>query len=343
MNILTPSELLAGLETILYAGLVPNIIGSPGTGKSDIIKTFAREHNLKLIDIRLSQIDPVDLSGFLVPNEERTKGSYIPIDLFPLEDDELPENYFGWLIFLDEMNSAHRSVQAASYKLVLDRMIGNTKLHSKVAIVCAGNLATDNAIVTDLSTAMQSRLVHLELETPLLEWVKWASNNGIADSVIGFVQHRPELLHNFQPDHSDHTFPCHRTWEFVSKIEQSPVKASSLELLKKIISGTVGPGAAVEYLAFKEYYKEIPSSQEILTNPGGTAVPSSNGMLYALSTMFYSFTTVDNAYKVMEYISRMPIEFQIVSMRSIQNKNLDILTAPSVKEWIRQYGKELYS
>jgi len=46
----------------IRVGLVPMIHGSPGTGKSAIIREVAEEFNLKLIDFRLSQCDPTDLN-----------------------------------------------------------------------------------------------------------------------------------------------------------------------------------------------------------------------------------------------------------------------------------------
>jgi len=41
--------------------LVPNLLGSPGCGKSALIHQIAEEFNLKVIDLRLSQCDPTDL------------------------------------------------------------------------------------------------------------------------------------------------------------------------------------------------------------------------------------------------------------------------------------------
>lgn len=56
-----PSNAKFFLTKTLNAGLVPFLHGSPGMGKSDIIKSIAEDFNLKLIDLRLSQCDPSDL------------------------------------------------------------------------------------------------------------------------------------------------------------------------------------------------------------------------------------------------------------------------------------------
>jgi len=49
---------------ILRGGRVPMLHGSPGTAKSSIAHQIAKDHNLKVIDLRLSQSDPTDLAGF---------------------------------------------------------------------------------------------------------------------------------------------------------------------------------------------------------------------------------------------------------------------------------------
>ena len=163
------SQAISMVTGFIQAKLVPMLVGSPGCGKSQIIHQIAKEYNLKVIDLRLSQCDPTDLSGF--PTTKGNKAGYLPMETFPIEGDKIPEGYSGWMLFLDEMNAASPAVQAAAYKLVLDRMVGIYHLHKNVAIACAGNLETDNAIVQPMSTALQSRLVHLELVVDVKEWL----------------------------------------------------------------------------------------------------------------------------------------------------------------------------
>ena len=131
------------LPVLLDNGIVPFIHGSPALGKSAIGKQLADAHNLKFIDLRLTELDPTDLHG--LPNFKEGKATFVPFDTFPLEGDKIPEGYKGWCIFLDEINSANHSVQAACYKLVLDRMVGQHKLHPKVKLMAAGKFLMDKA------------------------------------------------------------------------------------------------------------------------------------------------------------------------------------------------------
>lgn len=202
----TPATIVGPIIDVLKAKRVPFVKSSPGMGKSDIIKNIADEFNLKIIDHRLAQSDPTDLMGF--PNIVEGRSKYFPPETFPLEGDSLPKGKNGWLLFLDEINSAPPSVQAASYKLILDRAIGDKNLHEQVAIVCAGNLSSDKAIVNFMGTAMQSRLVHLEMQADHEGWVNWAVDHDIDYRIRAFIRFKPAMLHNFDPNHDDNTFPC---------------------------------------------------------------------------------------------------------------------------------------
>ena len=108
----TPSQATSMIAKYIQAKIVPMLTGSPGMGKSAIVKGIAKTYGLKVIDLRLSQCDPTDLMGF--PSIQGTRAGYLPMETFPLEGDPIPEGYNGWLLFLDEFNSASTAVQAAA-------------------------------------------------------------------------------------------------------------------------------------------------------------------------------------------------------------------------------------
>lgn len=112
------SQAISMITKYLRVGLVPMLRGSPGMGKSSIVHQIAKEYNLLVIDLRLSQCDPTDLMGF--PQIKGNKAGYVPMETFPIEGDALPvnpetgEQYAGWLLFLDEFNGATTAVQASA-------------------------------------------------------------------------------------------------------------------------------------------------------------------------------------------------------------------------------------
>lgn len=334
----TISKAIDIITGYIKAKLVPFLIGSPGMGKSAIVRQIAQTYNLKVIDLRLSQCDPTDLLGF--PNVHGKKACYIPMETFPLESDPIPEGYAGWLLFLDEFNSAAIAVQAAAYKLVLDRMVGLHKLHQNVAIVCAGNLETDNAIVQPMSTALQSRLAHLELVIDAKEFVEYAQQAGFHHYITDYIQFKPGQVYTFLPDHTDTTYACPRTWEFADRVMKSTENSPELRL--PMLAGVISEGVAREFLKYCEIYDSLPKPTELLANPEKIPVPKEPSVLYAMTGTISHNATKENFAQLMKFIKRLPVEFQVVTLRETLRRNAEMLAHPSVQQWISTSALDLF-
>jgi hypothetical protein len=332
---LSTKDIPEAVVNVLYAGKVPFIKGSPGIGKSDIIRQVAEELNLKVIDFRLSQADPTDLQGF--PGVVEGRSTFYPGEMFPIEGDEIPAGYNGWLLFLDEMNSAPLSVQAAAYKLCLDKQIGQYSLHKNVAIVGAGNKSTDKAITQRIGTAMQSRLVHLNMAVDPDHWLKWANVAGIDHRITSFIEFRKELLHKFDPSHADDTFACPRTWAFLSDIIKGKEKLSHIDVVTA--AGTVGEGCALEFKGFSEIFQSLPKISEIMNKPDTVKIPNEPSVHYALAGLISYEVNVDNINNLSKFVERLPADFQVVTWKSAVRRNAEIIESPYIDAWITKYAQ----
>jgi len=315
------------------------IQGSPGIGKSAIPATIAKRNNLILIDERMSTKDPVDMSG--MPRVGDKRASFVPFDTFPLEDTPLPKGKNGWLIFLDEMNTAPQSVQVAAYQLILDRMVGKHKLHPKAFIVAAGNLATDGAIVNRMGTAMQSRLIHMELHINPEAWIKWGSANGIDHRILGYIQSVPGNLFNFDPKHNDVTFSSPRTWEFMSKLIKG-VPTHKLSSMIPLWAGTIGEGVATEFVIHTEVYTHMPSYDDIVADPFGSQIKHEPAWLFAVSHMISAFALKKDIAKILKYIGRLGLEFQTIILQNTMQREPTWIKEPEIKKWILEKGMEAF-
>ena len=327
--------------------LVPAFWSSPGLGKSTVFKQLAKDKKLKFIDCRLSQFDPTEINGF--PVIQNGRSTYAPPAVFPLVGDPLPDmldddgktigKYKGWLILFDEYNSASLAVQAATYQPLLDKTVGQHRLHKNVVIACAGNLSTDRAIVNRMSTAAQSRIIHFNIEVSLSDWIDWSYLNNIDHRTRSFIEFRPDLLHKFDPKHTGNTFPCPRTWEFVSKLT-GDIKQIGDEHLP-LIAGTVGEGAAHEYVAFGKLFGQLPTLKQILTDPKGITMPTRPDITYAMSSLLSSNMTQANGDTLMEYINRMPPEFQVITLKTATKTNPKLVYVAKIQEWIADNANDL--
>lgn len=336
MITVTVNEAKDSLVWALKSGLVPMLHGSPAIGKSAVIRDIAKMFNLLLIDVRLSQMEPTDLSG--LPFFKDGKASYNAFDTFPLEGDEVPKGYKGWLIFFDEMNSALVQTQAAAYKVILDRMVGNHKLHPMVAMACAGNLETDGAIVNPMSTAMQSRLVHLQLMPDAKEFTAWAEANGFDTRIVDYLYMRPDAVYNFKPGHTDKTYGSPRTWEFLNRLLQNhtgPLTKKQLPML----AGTVGEGIAREFYAHCQI--QPPKFSQIMENPRGFPMPDNKSVQFALTGACASNFSEETAEPILDFVDRLDPELQILTVRRIVRKSIKYLALPRMAKWKEKLAAEM--
>jgi hypothetical protein len=334
------SQATSMVTDFIKAGIVPMVHGSPGIGKSQIVAQIAKEYGLKMIDLRLSQCDPTDLAGFPQIDVARQKAGYLPMDTFPLEGETPPTGYNGWLLFFDEANSAPKAVQAAAYKVILDRMIGQRHLHKNCALVAAGNLETDGAIVEEMSTALQSRLAHIELVVDPDSWVEWAQNNDVHHMITSFIQFKPGQLYTFKPDHTDKTYACPRTWEFANRVMKVTDEGSPNRL--PMLSGTLSEGVAREFLTFVKIFADLPKPAQIIAAPETIKVPNEPSILYALTGSLAHNATVDNFGSLMKFISRLPVEFQVVTMRETIRRNKAMMSHAAVQKWVTESAAKLF-
>lgn len=262
------------------------------------------------------------------------------METFPIDGDAIPEGYVGWMLFLDEFNSAAPAVQAAAYKLVLDRMVGIHHLHKNVAIMCAGNLETDNAIVQPMSTALQSRLIHLELVVCHHEFCNWAEEAGFDHRITDQIKFKPGNLFTFKPDHTDKTYACPRTWEFANKLLKI-MDVTDKDALP-LLSGALSEGVAREFIVYCKIYKELPTIEEIRKNALNIVVPTEPSVMYAMTGCLASNASKENLEDLMLYINRIPKEFQAVTVRETLRRNNKLMAHSAMQKWIAVNSLELY-
>lgn len=339
-----PSQIIKAIDTLIKANQPVMIHGSPGVGKSQVVQQVAKNNKIGFIDVRLSQLDPVDLRGVPSVDAKKKQTSWNVPDFFPKDG--------AGILFLDEINSAAQATQAAAYQLVLDRRLGDYELPEGWKIVAAGNRATDRAIVNQMSTALKNRFAHLNFEVNNEDWVDWALRNNIATEVIGFIRFRPMLLNEFEKRNDTkeerermmrmkdaQAFATPRSWEFLSKaLAETPDEDIEYELY----SGIVGEGCAAEFMGYMKYYRNMPNLDVVLMNPEKTAVPTEPATLYALATGLAAKATKDNMERVVKYALRMQPEFQVLLMKDAAIRDRTIADTRAFNEWAIKNADVLY-
>ena len=269
------SQAKDAIRSCMAAKLPVMLWGPPGIGKSDSIKQLGKEKDRMVIDLRMSLLNPVDLRGVPVAKDGKTDW-WAPC--FLPRKGEASETA---ILFLDEMNAAPPSVQAAAYQLVLDRRVGEYVLPDGVDVIAAGNRGTDRAIVYDMSSALRNRFMHYEIVEDLDEWKDWAMKNGIQDEIVSFLNYKQDRLFYFDPKVHTRQFPTPRSWEFVSRLMG---QLESYRHAAVLLAGGLGVGVANEFMGFLRVAGKLPSAEDIIIK-GNMKIdaPEESAQLYAFS------------------------------------------------------------
>jgi len=316
------------LNSLIDSKLPTFIWGSPGIGKSSIVKQIAKERNLEFIDLRLSLLDPTDLKGIPFFDSKKSEALWAQPNFLPKD-----KNSSG-ILFLDEINSAPPSVQAAAYQLILDRKIGDYELPPNWAIVAAGNKESDRGVVYKMPSPLSNRFVHLHMEVSLSDWKNWAYKNKIDSKIIAFLSYDESKLFTFDPSKNEKAFATSRSWEYVDKILKSNIKSASL---LEVLKGAIGE-VAVEFLSFIKVMDELPNIDDILSGKE-VEVSSKAEVLFALITALVSRAkNAEEIENIVKFSFKLPSEFAIMLIKDMQQSGLSVEDAPSFEEWVDKFA-----
>jgi hypothetical protein len=185
---------------------------------------------------------------------------------------------------------------------------------------------------------MQSRLIHGDLDSDHKEWLNWANAAHIDYRITSFINFKPDIINQFKPDHSDRTFPCERTWEFVSLlISKIPVLGSEHVSL---VSGAIGEGAAREFIGFTKIFQDLPSIQDILNSPHSAKIPTEPSSIYGVSGILANNMNAANVGTLVIYASRLPLEFTMLTLKDTMRRTPTLIQSEPIQEWIAKNYKD---
>lgn len=348
---LKPSKLQQALQICFAAKRAVMIHGDPGIGKSQVAlqvadNMFAEAYGYKVVngvlcenkgttskakyvpvpydferpwfrDVRAAQLDAVDLRGLPTVNGDQRAHWAVP--------EWLPRDSRGGVVFLDEVNRGPEMVQNALFQWITEGRIGTYVMPNTWVMASAVNDRDGGA--RKMSSALLSRFVHVDAVTDLEDVCKIAVERDWSPAVIAFMRFAPQFLHAYEP--KDRVSPNPRAWEFVSQIvAQSPGEDVEFSLF----SGAVG-NAAIEFQAFLKLYRDLPSIDSIIMSPGTATVPIAVGVLYAISAALGRRATADNFGRILQYLERIPVEFNVFAVVDAIRRNRQLQSTPEFTKW----------
>ena len=327
--------------------------GAPGIGKSDIVKQIAEEQGREVIDVRLPLWEPTDIKG--IPYFDSNQSKMVWGSPSELPDEELASKYPFVVLFLDEMNSAAPSVQAAAYQLILNRRVGQYKLPDNVLIVAAGNREADKGVTYRMPAPLANRFLHLEMRVDFDDWAQWATDNRVHKDVVGYCTFAKKDLYDFDPKSASRSFATPRSWNFVSELlEEDDTDDNTM---MDLISGAVGEGLAIKFMAHRKIASKMPKPEDILSGKVKKMDSKEISAMYSLTvSLCYELkdaaekksktfdAQADNFFRYM--MDNFPTELVVMGAKTgLTNYNLpfDATKMKSFDEFHKRFGKYVLS
>lgn len=236
------------------------IWGERGIGKTAMLESYARRHNLGLEVYHPAHDDSGStIVGMPYIDEETGETTYaIPRNL-PTE----PGN--GGILFLDEINRANEKVLQGLMEILGEGRIGQSgwSLPEGWAVVAAANPPSTAYATSQMDEAMYNRMLHYAPGWDGPSWVVWAEKQGLSRRVIDFALENPDLVRTgtSQLPQAVVQTTTPRTLEFMARLEDAHMDQA---LRWVIAQGLLGEDAAEQYMLHCQDTEEPLSPREIV-------------------------------------------------------------------------------
>ena len=228
------------------AGLPVLLLGSPGVGKTAVASVLAFILKMPYKEIRVAEFEAVDFRG--IPSIENGRTKWNPPDFWPAE---------ACVLNFDEITQAPMELTSPLLKIFLGGEIGDYKLPEGTILIATGNLVSDRAGCSRISSALRERCVVINIEPDLSDWLDWFAGEACCDSsIIDYLKANPAAFHKWD-GRADFNQPTPRNWARVARLlKHNPVEET--------LAGIIGNEQAKAFVAWRRANVRLPEIVDVL-------------------------------------------------------------------------------
>ena len=313
--------------------------GPPGVGKSSLFHQYAEEQSIRLLDWRLTMMDPVDMRG--TPRVLNEVTHWAP----PVE---LPRDRKSkGIILLDELPQARADTKNVAAMLVLERRIGEYRLPEGWWIAAAGNRMSDAAGTSPMPKHLDNRFWHVGFDLSVEDWLAWAEAHAIDYRVYAYIKYRPEALLEFDPRSKDPAFATPRSMHLLSDIVTTLDASGSMmtdhspDELGEFFGGAVGSARGREFAGFLNAMHSLVQIDDVFAHPLTAPLSDDPSICYALMTALAVAVNRQTMVAAVSYVARLPREFGVLFMHAIDQKQPNLQKSSAYVSMCKDYAEAI--
>jgi hypothetical protein len=335
------------MRQCLDAGVALEIRGSPGIGKSDIVKQFKKEQRIRdgfewgISTVMMPTQNPTDLCGFMIPGK-RADGSIATTWTDPVwmtTDDGKPLNaYQRGIVLLEEFPQADIDTKKGAAELILNGRINTHSLPEGWGVLMLGNRAGDRSGVTKDMDFLINRRILAEVEADPMGWQTWAILNGVHPTFVAFAHANGGIVFDSKVPERQGPWCTPRSLSMLSHSvvaalkdpkDHIPTDSDDIEFAQ----GAIGDGAAAQLYATIRLVDQLPRFEQIVHDPRGAPIPATPD-----AQMLVIFSLADRVDEgtmeaVVIYMNRMPEEFAVTFGKVACKRDPSLASDPHLRDW----------
>jgi len=306
---LKPSDAKIALKACITAGENVALVGAPGIGKTAVTGQSCAELSHDLVVFNPALEDPTDPGG--IPDLQSGK---------PYADKKMFRNLHMLLTakkptvgHLEDFGQAENAVQKSYMQWIWAREVDGKRLPDHVTWTMATNRRIDKAGVIGILEPVKGRFTLIEMKSDVSDFCqnlfdRGEKEYGLSQDAItvgcAFLRFREPLLNAFLPTADMTNSPTERNW--VSAFKHTMAGAPK-HIEHALIAGRVGQGAATEFEAFLQIWRNMPSLDAIIADPENAPIPNRSELssLYAVSVGLAAKANSLNFDRIRIYAERM--------------------------------------
>jgi hypothetical protein len=347
------NEMEARLPAWYYSSIEPggpsyHVESPPGRGKTSVFREFKA---------RMKRIDPSRKYGFAYINGASftlmTGMGYLMKNNLPdgriVSEFTLPPWYFdeetgdpidkfdGGVILMDEVDKLQMDEKKIVGEAALAKRLANHPFPPGWVMWFAGNRLSDRSGSTRDLDHLINRRITINVKDDVEAWVDWARKHKILPEVIHFAEDNVQLL--FEPKPEDQ-----RPWCTPRSIHQANIHIQALMdilgseripvedlMLEEEIAGSIGKSATAQLFTSIRLGQELASYDEVVHDPAQAKLPvqpsAKRLMAYKLADKLAAADKdrTKDALKVLTYVQRMELEFQVIFVRLASSRKFSLV------------------